>query len=382
MGLGAGTPSVNVIVNGNNLQRQIKKIDGVAAIVATTTSNIGAVNKIYSLDDAIEKGYTLLDDPLMYRAIELFYNEIGGNMVLYVMGVEDTMTLTQMVTSTNANGLKKLLLAGKDITHVFITRQPDGSYNPGDGFLDVDVPAAVLAGKTLHQYQQSVNRPFRLIIDARINDLAEPVYEPNTASNTFAMVVLGNDEDGNSLGSLALARAVKYGAHVKIGDGLNGALTIASAFIKYKAIEDFYPEELDAFADAGFCIVHQREGAAGYYFARDNMAGADDFRILVHGNLIDKAQRIAAATNTPFLETSVRINADGTINEADAKYLEEVTKQQILAQMTGQISDVDVIIPTDQNLINTSNLNETVKILPLGYLTWITIQMGLTSKLS
>lgn len=381
MGQGTGTPSVSVDVTSNNLLRQIAKIDAVGAIVGTSEANIGVVKTVNSLADAVTKGYTLDDAPNIYRALELFYNELGGSTKVYVMGVEETMTLTQMVRSSNANGIKKLLLAGKDITHVYITRQPAGGYDPGEDFLDEDVPAALLAGKALHQYQQTVNRPFRLIMDARINDLEAALYEPNTVDNTYAMVVLGNDEDGNSLGALALARTVKYGAHVKIGNGLNGALSIAEAFIGATKIEDFYPEQLDKFADAGFCVVHQREGAAGYYFGRDNMAGNDDFKILVHGSLIDKAQRIATATNTPFLETSVRINTNGTINDADAKYLEEVTKQQLLAQMAGQISDAEVIVPTDQNLITTSNLNETVKILPLGYLTWITIQMGLTSNL-
>jgi hypothetical protein len=382
MGLGTGTPGVGVNVNSNNLQREVKKIDGVAAFVLTSPVLIGEVNTVLNLQDAEEKGYTALAAPFIHAALALFYNEIGGNQKVYVMGVEDTMTLTQMVTASNANGIKKLLLAGKDITHVFIDRQPDDAYDPGTDFLDEDVPAAVLASAGLLSYQRTINRPFRLLIAGKVVDLDEPIYEPNTAGNTGVMVVLGNDESGNSLASLALARTMKFGAHVKIGDGLNGPLTIAEAFIGDKAIEAFYPEELDEFADAGFCVVHQREGAAGFYFGRDNMAGADDFRILVHGSLIDKAQRIATAANTPFLESSVRINPDGTINDADAKYLEEVTKQAILAQMSGQISDVDVIVPTDQNLIETSNLRETVKILPLGYLTWITIEMGLTSNLT
>lgn len=382
MGQGTGTPSVGVIVGANNLQREVKKIDGVAAFVLTSPVLIGQVNTVFNLKDAEDKGYTLAAAPFVHAALSLFYNELGGSQKVYVMGVEDTMTLTQMVTDSNANGIKKLLLAGKDITHVFIDRQPSEGYDPGTDFLDEDVPAAVLASSALLSYQRTINRPFRLLIAGKVVDIEEPVYEPNTASNTGVMVVLANDASGNSLAALALARTMKFGAHVKIGDGLNGPLTIASAFIGEKAIEDFYPEELDIFAEAGFCVVHQREGAAGFYFGRDNMAGADDFRILVHGSLIDKAQRIATAANTPFLETSVRINANGTINDSDAKYLEEVTKQAILAQMSGQISDVDVIVPTDQNLIETSNLRETVKILPLGYLTWITIEMGLTSNLT
>lgn len=382
MGQGTGTPGVGVNVNANNLAREVKKIDGVAAFVMTSAVNIGVVNTVLNLKDAEDKGYTALAAPFIHAALSLFYNELGGNQKVYVMGVEDTMTMTQMVTATNANGIKKLLLAGKDITHVFIDRKPANSYDPGTDFLDEDVPAAVLASSALLTYQRSINRPFRLLIAGKVNDITEPVYEPKTANNTGVMVVLGNDANGNSVAALALARTMKFGAHVKIGDGLNGPLTIATAFIGEKAIEEFYPEELDELAEAGYCLVHQREGAAGFYFARDNMAGNDDFRILVHGSLIDKAQRIATAANTPFLETSVRINPNGTVNDADAKYLEEVTTQAILAQMSGQISGVEVIVPTDQNLIETSNLRLTVRILPLGYLTWITIEMGLTSNLT
>lgn len=382
MGQGTGTPGVGVSINANNLQREVKKIDGVAAFVLTSPVLIGQVNEVFNLKDAEDKGYTLEDAPFIHKALELFYNELGGSQKAYVMGVEDTMTLTQMVTATNANGIKKLLLAGKDITHVFIDRDPSGSYNPGTNFLDQDVPAAVLASSALLNYQRTINRPFRLLIAGKVVDIEEEVYEPNTANNTGVMVVLGTASNGTSLAALAIARVMKFGAHVKIGNGLNGPLTISSAFIGEKPIEAFFPEELDIFAEAGFCVVHQREGAAGFYFGRDNMAGTDDFKILVHGSLIDKAQRIATAANTPFLETSVRINPNGTINDADAKYLEEVTAQAILAQMSGQISDVEVIVPTDQNLIETSNLRETVKILPLGYLTWITIEMGLTSNLT
>lgn len=382
MGQGTGTPGVGVNVSSNNLQREVKKIDGVAGFVLTSPVHIGLVKTVFNLKDAETKGYTLVDAPFVHAALELFYNELGGSQKVYVMGVEDTMTLTQMTTASNVNGIKKLLLAGKDITHVLIDREPAVGYDPGEEFLDVDVTAAVLANKALADYQRSINRPFRLIIAGKVVDLTADIYEPNTAQNTNAMVVLGNDANGNSYGSVALARIMKFGAHVKIGDGLNGPLSIAEAFIGDKAIADFYPEELDDFANAGFCLVHEREGSAGFYFARDNMAGSDDFRIMAHGSLIDKAQRIATAANTPFLETSVRINADGTINDADAKYLEEVTAQAILAQMSGQISGVEVIVPTDQNLIETPNLRETVKILPLGYLTWITIEMGLTSNLS
>ncbi len=111
------------------------------------------------------------------------------------------------------------------------------------------------------------------------------------------------------------------------------------------------------------------------------MAGTDDFRTLVHGRLIDKAQRISTATDTPFLESSVRMTAEGKLNDADAAYLEEVTRSQLLANMAGQISGAQVVVPVEQDLINTSTLEKQIQIQPLGYMTWIVLNMGLTQTL-
>jgi hypothetical protein len=383
---GTGTPKVSVNVASGNLLRQILIIDGVAGIVGTaiTLANIGVVKTVFGYEDAKAKGYTEAVEPFLHQQIKEFYDELGGNQELWIMGVEDTMTLTDMVTSTNANGLKKLLTAAQGrITLTYICRKPAGTYTMVAGhFLDKDVEDALLASKALCLYQQSINRPVRLLIEGRINDITQTPYQPKTANNTYAGVVLGSSlNNGSASGAIALARAVKYASHIKLGNGQNGPLTVAQIYIGNKTLEEFYPEQLDILSDAGFIIMHHREGSAGYYFGVDNMAGADDFKILVHGRLIDKAQRIATATTNPFLETSIRINPDGTVNETDTKYLEDLIKTQIKAKMDGQISDVDVIIPTNQDLINTSTLNIQVKIQPLGYLTWIFIIMGLTKNI-
>jgi len=381
---GTGTPKVNVEVTSGNLQRQVQVIDGVAGIVGTSVGKIGEIVTVYNYDDAVAKGYTVVGEPFLNKAIELFYKELGGNQALTILGVEDTMTLTQMATSTNVNGLKKLLLSAQGaITVVGLIRKPGVAYvMEAAHFLDKDVEDALLASKTLGQYQQSINKPVRMLIEGRTNDLTHALFAPNTVANGFAGVVLGSNlNDGSGAVALALARAVKYPSHIKLGNGQNGALTIPQAYIGNKAIEDYFPEELDAFANAGYIIMHRRDGAAGYYFGRDNMATADDFNILVHGRIIDKAQRVAAATAAPLLETTVRVNADGTINDADAKHLENIVKQQLKSQLAGQVSDVDVNVPTDANIINTSTGGIEVKVLPLGYLTWIKVTIGLTANL-
>jgi|GEM_PF-367424 len=386
MAQGTGTPNVIANVTNGNLQRQVLVTDGVAGIVGTAkvVGNIGKVVTVYSLADAVEKGYTELAEPFLYRHILEFYNELGGSQELWILGVEDTMSMESICTSTNANGLKKLLAVSKGrVNMVGVCRNPAVSYNAGTGFLDQDVPKALITAKVLAKYQQSINRPVRILIEGRVNDATViPIDQPTSSENTYCGVVLGGTKPDKSASiGVALGRAVKYPAHVKLGDGMNGVLSVTSAFIGAKPVDEFDPVELNNFTNAGYIHYHTREGVSGYFFSVDKMAGNDDFKILVLGRLMDKAQRISTSSATPFLETSVRITKDGKINDADAAYLEQNIKSQLLLQMQEQISNADVLIPVDQDLISTNTLGIQVKIQPRGYLTWIILNLGLTKTI-
>jgi hypothetical protein len=383
---GTGTPSVTANVTNSNLQRQVLITDGIAGIVATAkeTENIGKVSTVYSLMDAENKGYKPDTEPYLHRHISEFYGELGGSQELWILGTQDTMTMENACTSTNENGVKKLLSISKGrVNLVGVSRNPSELYDAGTGFLDFDVQNALITSKVLAQYQQSINRPIRILIEGRVNNLsAVPIFKPTTAENTFAGIVLGGTlNDGSASIGVALGRAVKYPCHVKLGDGMNGTLSVSSAFIGSKKVDEFDPIELSSFTDAGYIHYHTREGVSGYFFSIDKMAGNDDFKILVHARLIDKAQRIATSATTPFLESNVRITPEGKINDADAIYLEQVIKNQLTSQMSDQISGSDVIIEANQDLISTSTLEMQVKIQPLGYLTWIVINLGLTKNI-
>lgn len=378
-------PGVSVNVTNGNLLRSIAVSDGVGAFVATAAKadNIGKVQQVFSLQDAEKKGYTLTDEPFLHSVIEEFYLELGGNQKLWILGVPETMTMTDVVKSTNPDGLVKLLQkAAGDANRIGVLRKPSAGYDAGAKFLDSDVEAAVLASLALCQAQQKKNQPVRVFIEGRVaNEEVINDFKPNTANNGFVSVVLGGTKpDGSASVGLAVARACKYPVHVKIGSGQNGALTASQIYIGSTQLE----ERLDAenLHDDGFLTFQRRAGVAGYYFGVDNMCTNDDYRILVHGGVIDKAQVIAAAAYTPYIEDYVRINDDGTINANDAKHLEDILKASILSNMEGQISNVEVIIDPEQDIINTSTLQVQVKVLPLGYLTWITVTLGLTTQIT
>ena len=378
-------PGVNVTVTSGNLLRSIAVADGVGAIVATVTvaDNIGKIQQVYNLQEAEKKGYTEAAEPFLHGIIKEFYQELGGNQKLWIMGVAETMTMADVVDLTNQAGLGRLLLfSAGDITRVAIARKPVAGYNAGTKFLDTDVPATVLASLPLCKEYQRRNQPVRMFIEGRVaNENAINDFTPNEAENSFVGVVLGSTKpDGSAAIGLALARACRYPVHVKLGSGQNGPLTASQIYIGTTPMEERL--DIENLHDEGFLTFQRRPGVAGYYFGVDNMCSNDDYRILVHGGVIDKSQRIAAAAYTPYVEDHVRIESDGTINSTDAKHLEDILKASIRTNMGAQISDVDVFINPEQDIINTSTLEVQVKILPLGYLTWITVILGLTTQLN
>lgn len=75
------------------------------------------------------------------------------------------------------------------------------------------------------------------------------------------------------------------------------------------------------------------------------------------------------------------MNADGTVNATEAADIENTLEQAVLAAMGDQISQVKVYVDLNQDIINTSTINIQLRIMPLGYLTWITVSLGLAATL-
>lgn len=377
-------PQVKVNVANGNLMQPVAVLDAVPALMLTVSTEglVAKTQEVYSLADAESKGYTAEAEPFAHHLIEEYYNELGGSQRLFIFGTAASMTMAEALTATEANGVSKLLRDGRgDINLVAIARKPQTGYQPGTAFLDSDVPAAVTACKTVGEAMQTANTPVRFIIEGRVANAGKTNdYKPQDSTNGYACVLLGGTSaDGSAAVSVLLARACKYGSHIKVGNGQNGVLSVQQVYIGADKYEDRV--DMETLHDAGFLTFMHRPGSAGYYFGRDNMCSKDDFRILVHGRIIDKAQRIAAATYAPYIETGITMNSDGTINATEAADIENTLEQAVLAAMGDQISQVRVYVDLNQDIINTSTINIQLRIMPLGYLTWITVSLGLAATL-
>jgi len=374
-------PKVVVIFSNGNLLADIAAIDGIAGMLLTVDSPalIGVAKTVFNLADAETQGFTEDDEPFAHRHIKEFYTEVAGNQELWLMGTVDTMTMAQALDHTDIESAVKLIKAAESkIRLLGIARKPDVGYDPGIEFLDTDVSAAVLAAKTFCEAQLTALRPLRVLIEGRISDEdSTDFYEPNTAAVGYAGVVLGGSEDdGTASIGLALGRAVKFPAHIKIGKVANGPLSIPIAYIGTKNIKEL--ANLEALHDKGYIVFMKHPQKAGVYFGKDNMASIDDYRRLVYGRVVDKAAIIANAVYTEEIESEVTVDpATGFISELDIKHLEGAIRRQINVNMADQISALDVIINPAQDIINTETLTVKLEITPKGYTSTIIVQIGL-----
>jgi hypothetical protein len=118
---------------------------------------------------------------------------------------------------------------------------------------------------------------------------------------------------------------------------------------------------------------------AGFYFGIDNMASDDDFKILVHGALIDAVAKVATDVYINDLEGEVDTNEDGTIKEIDAKHLEDVVTQRVNISLADRLSGFIAEVNRTVNIIETSKTRIKLKVRPKGYNTFIEIEIGLTA---
>lgn len=400
-------PHVSILYANGNLLAEVGVLDGIAGFVGTgvTPALLGQPKTIFSLAEAEELGITADDEPTAHRHLKEFYAEVGGTMEAHIMLVPDTMTMAEMLDITNLNGAIKLRdHAQGRVRLLSVFRTPDDGYDAGTGMFDDDVEDAVLASKTFAEACVTALIPLRVVIEGRIANFDTPAtgtiltdfaggsdYVTNTLvasslSNGYACVLLGGTlNDGSASVGVLLGRLCKYGAHIKPGKVANGPLTIADCYIgdeyigKKDGERSISDARISALHGQGFVSFMKHPGKAGYYFGIDRMCSTDDYRRMAYGRVIDKAAIIAAAVYIEELEGEVEIDADGKIDSLALAALETTIKQQINLGMSGQFSQLIVDINPNQNITATETLTVKLRLQPLGYKTFIDVDLGLAA---
>lgn len=171
---------------------------------------------------------------------------------------------------------------------------------------------------------------------------------------------------------------------------LTGNATVAReldvmALIDGTMLGDFTPAQIQTINDKGYLFPIKHIGYAGTFFNDSFTAVAldSDFSNIENNRTIDKAQRGVYAKLLPKVSGPVYVDpATGDIAEDVIASLEAIASIP-LEQMErdGEISGFKIFINPDQDVLTTSSLLVTIKIVPVGVLREITVNLGFTLQI-
>ena len=254
---------------------------------------------------------------------------------------------------------------------------------------------------------QADHKPLHVLYAADFQGIADIATLPDTTTLASPNVTVVVAEDGSAVGAaLAISEGVSIttlgatlgavslaAVHENIGwiskfpmsDGTEldvPALAIGAAAI---LVKDQSTSALSALRDKGYSFMRKHVGNANTFTVDSftSTAVTSDFATIENNRTIDKATRGVRTFVLPNLNAPLTINDDGTLAEETIQIF-KADAEDPLEQMEidGEVSAFEVLIDPNQNVLSTSKLVITIKIIPRGVARFIEINIGFTVALS
>lgn len=143
--------------------------------------------------------------------------------------------------------------------------------------------------------------------------------------------------------------------------------------------------EKDALSINGYIFLVKHIGLAGSYFndSYTCISSSDDFAFIENNRTIDKAVRNSRTFLLPKLNSPLYVNEDGTLTEDTiASFKNDAERALEEMQRNGEISAFSVTIDPAQNVLSTSKVTITIKVVPVGVARNIVVNIGLAVRVS
>lgn len=191
---------------------------------------------------------------------------------------------------------------------------------------------------------------------------------------------------GAALGTLSSASVQEsIGWPAKFNSLSNGTEMEVLKYGTGELISTLTDVQQGALKDDGYLIARKYQpNIAGSYWERvpTSVVATSDFAFIENVRTVDKAIRLVSAALTPQLQSGVRLNAAGTMAEDSVGFFQDLALSPLTdMQASGEISDREVLIDPTQDILGTSTLYVTIKILPVGIAEFIEVTIGLTNEI-
>lgn len=406
-----GLPGINVDRNGGALGRAPAEEDHVSGIIipvtATYGGGLGVNNFVFnSLDEAEYANFSASQDAthkvVAHGHIEEFFR-LSPNGTLYVRTAVQGTTLAVQLGLAGGHAESLLNYAEGKIRQLGIVLNPASSYAAGATIttgLDADVIAGIAAAQALSVYAEAQGMPLIVLIEGvGFSGVSSTVLDLGTVAAPNVGVVIAQDYDTRvtntaagyaSIGT-ALGAFSKSAVHENIGwvqendlsDTLLGRYKEAwfSSDTSETAIG---PAGLETLHQKGYIFMRTFKGLSGTYFVDDNacVEKENDYRKLRYTRTTQKAVREVRKVLLPLTNSPMYLDNSGKLTPGQAKTIEGRAGVPLQLMLTaGEISEFDVNVNLDQNILQTDELNVTVAILPVGCSSYINVGISLTTSI-
>ncbi|WP_346236152.1 DUF2586 family protein [Niabella insulamsoli] len=388
-------PRVIIQFENGNLRQTVPSPDGVGGIVCTGVAVAGKFNlataySIRRFEDLETLGITADNNPEIFKIVSEFYTEAAINVELWIMGLADTVKLSDMADQAQEYGKKLINAANGRLRWIAFSRKPAAGYTPTitDG-LDGDVYTAMTNAQALCEWATNTKYAplFAIIEGAGFSGTAADLEAINTGTDNRVAVLIGDtvaDSDKAAVG-LVCGRIAANPVQRNIGRVKDGTIAAAALYIGALTVD---ASDFESIHDKGFITFRTIVGRSGYYFSDDNLATvvSDDYNHITARRTVDKAYRLAYDTMINELLDEVPVNADYTLQDGFIKTWQGNILSAISQQMTanGELSadlqngdrGVQVIIDPNQNVASSGKIMVRVRVRPFGYARYIDVYLG------
>jgi len=129
---------------------------------------------------------------------------------------------------------------------------------------------------------------------------------------------------------------------------------------------------------ARFCTLRRFKGLPGFYITngRTFATPGSDFTYIQYRRVIDRAATLLGIVAKQYINTEVRVNADGTIYEIDARSIEDRVSSFLYSQLKDNLTALSIKVDRTINILSSQNLKITCSIRPFGYAKFISLVIG------
>lgn len=392
-----GLPGVNITVENGALGRVATTRDGVAGMILVGMSKpncpLYVPKQIFGLKEAESLGFTaeadVTDKVDTYQQIKEFYDEAGNGAELWIMTVPVTRTMTELMDASLTSNTARLLLdaAQGRIRLLGISRYIDATveYEQDDiGGMDEDVHQALPKANAMALEYRDVYKPFHVFIDGRgWNGVVSDLVDLRTYMYPKTSVVLATTKSAKTSAAigLVLGRAARLPVQRNIGRVKDGPLNCGTLYFgNGSKIESYTNAQIAQIYSKGYITPRIYVGKTGYFLTDDPTATGmnDDFLTIANNRVIDKALTIVYSTYVNEINDEIEMTEEGKLSATKVTYFRQILTNALNQNMlnVGEVSNVDVYVDPEQNVLANDKLTIVVRIVPVGYAKQIEVSLG------